>query len=102
MHHMLETLTLESFRPHVGDAFGLSAPGGVALTLTLDEVGSLASAGTRAEGGRRRREPFRLQFRGPSLPVLPQRIYALDHQTLGRLEIFLVPIGPSQYEAIFT
>jgi hypothetical protein len=100
MHHMLETLTFESFRPHVGDAFGLSAPAGV--TLTLDEVGSLASAGTQAEGDRRRREPFRLQFRGPSLPVLPQRIYALEHRTLGRLEIFLVPIGPGQYEAIFT
>jgi hypothetical protein len=41
-------------------------------------------------------------FRGPSLPVLPQRIYALEHRTLGRLEIFLVPIGAGQYEAIFT
>ena len=69
---MLDTLTLESFTPHVGGAFRLSTPDGTALTLTLDEARSLASPGTRAEGDRRKREPFRLLFRGPSLPILPQ------------------------------
>ena len=99
---MLDTLTLESFTPHVGGAFRLSTPEGTALTLTLDEARSLASPGTRAEGDRRKREPFRLLFRGPSLPILPQGIYPLEHAALGRLEIFIVPIGPGQYEAIFT
>ena len=88
--------------PHVGGAFRLSTPDGTALTLTLDEARSLASPGTRAEGDRRKREPFRLLFRGPSLPILPQRIYPLEHAALGRLELFIVPIGPGQYEAIFT
>jgi uncharacterized protein DUF6916 len=99
---MLDTLTLESFLPHVGGAFRLSTPDGPALTLTLDEAQSLASPGTRAEGDRRKREPFRLLFRGPSLPILPQCIYPLEHAELGRLELFIVPIGPGQYEAIFT
>ena len=99
---MLGTLTLESFTPHLGGAFRLSIPDRTALTLTLDEAQSLASPGTRAEGDRRKREPFRLLFRGPSLPILPQRIYPLEHAELGRLELFIVPIGPGQYEAIFT
>ena len=47
-------------------------------------------------------ELVRLLFRGPSLPILPQRIYPLEHAALGRLELFIVPIGPGQYEAIFT
>jgi hypothetical protein len=37
--------------------------------------------------------------------MLPQRIYALEHPRLGRLEIFLVPIGREDghllLEAIF-
>ena len=99
---MLDTLTLESFTPHVGGAFRLSPPDGTALTLTLDEARSLASPGTRADGDRRKPEPFRLLFRGPSLPILPQCIYPLEHAELGRLELFIVPIGPGQYEAIFT
>ena len=88
---MLDTLTLESFTPHVGGAFRLSTSDGP-LTLTLDEARSLASPGTRAEGDRRKREPFRLLFRGPSLPILPQRIYPLEHAALGRLELFIVPL----------
>lgn len=53
-----------------------------------------------------RREPFSLIFRGPTQPVLPQRIYRIEHAELGTLEIFLVPIGPDQdsmlYQAVFS
>ncbi len=52
------------------------------------------------------REQFSLHFRGPATPVLPQRIYRLDHPELGALEIFLVPIRRDAagitYEAVFT
>jgi hypothetical protein len=45
-------------------------------------------------------------FRAPLAAVAVQRIYPLDHETLGSLELFLVPIGPDErgllYEAIFT
>jgi hypothetical protein len=99
---MLDTLTLDSFTAHVDSAFRVAPPDGPAFNLTLEEARSLASAGTRAEGDRRKREPFRLLFRGPALPLLPQRIYPLEHSAIGQLEIFLVPIGPGQYEAIFT
>lgn len=99
---MLETLTLESFTPLVGDAFQIAPPGVPSFALTLDSATTLASDRTRAEASRRTREPFRLIFRGPALPLLPQRIYALEHAQFGRMEIFLVPIGPGEYEAVFT
>jgi hypothetical protein len=33
---------------------------------------------------------------------LPQRIFRLEHAELGAFELFLVPIGPGEYEAVFT
>ncbi len=51
------------------------------------------------------REPFRLTFRGPITPTLPQRIYKLQNPSSGEVEIFLVPVGPDsegmRYEAVF-
>jgi hypothetical protein len=52
------------------------------------------------------RDPFRLAFLGPADPLLPQRTYRLEHDGLGALDIFLVPIARdasgTTYEAIFT
>jgi len=51
------------------------------------------------------REPFSLIFRSQSQVVLPQRIYSMKHAGLGRLDIFLAPVGrdPSGvlYQAVF-
>jgi hypothetical protein len=37
---------------------------------------------------------------------MPQRIHPVEHDRLGRFELFLVPVGPDhigmRYEAIFT
>ena len=50
-------------------------------------------------------ESFSLMFRGPLIPLLPQRTYHLEHERLGGQELFLVPVGPQngamQYEAVF-
>ena len=103
---MLDALTLDSFAGLAGETFTLSESAGLALPLELAEARSLASAGTAAEGRRRAREPFSIVFKGPAAPVLPQRIYRLEHARLGALDLFLVPIGPGAggllYEAIFT
>jgi hypothetical protein len=48
------------------------------------------------------RAPFSLVFRGGPTPPLPQRIHRVEHAELGALEIFLVPVGPDRYEAVFT
>ena len=51
-------------------------------------------------------EKFSLQFRGPVQQPLAQDTYRFDHPRLGRLAIFIVPIGSldplrCHYEAIF-
>lgn len=98
----LSHLTADVFCPLVGDVFKLSEVGSsVALTLAAVEARPLQTG----PGGR---EPFSLLLHGPVAPVLPQRIYALDHDGLGQLHIFLVPVGPAlgvsvmRYEAIFS
>jgi hypothetical protein len=80
----LASLTLEDFAGLKGERFS---------ELELVEVNELArGAGDRV--------PFSLVFAGE--PGLPQRIHRLEHETLGPLDIFLVPVGPGRYEAVFT
>jgi hypothetical protein len=49
---------------------------------------------------------FALYFLGPGDFCLPQSIYPMEHDSLGTLEIFIVPVGIQnnryQYEAIFS
>jgi hypothetical protein len=78
------------------------ASGGATIEL---ELVAASPVGDRAAADGRR-EPFALLFRGPSDPVLPQRIYRLECASLGSLDIFLVPIGADaagiRYEAVFS
>lgn len=100
MRRMLGELAYSDFFERVGEVFRVASANGT-IGLTLVDVTSLA----RAEHAGPRRAPFSLIFRGPLAPVLPQRIWPLEHAALGRLEIFLVPIGPDasgmRYEAVF-
>jgi hypothetical protein len=100
MRWMLEDLASSDFFERVGEEFRVAAGEGIAV-LVLTEVTDLA----RPESPSPRRKPFSLIFRGPASPVLPQRIWPLEHAALGKLEIFIVPIGPDdsgmRYEAIF-
>ncbi len=100
MRRMLESLTFGDFSGRIGEEFrvvGRDAP----VALALVEATDLSRPGAPGP----RRAPFSLIFRGPSAPLLPQRIWPLEHAALGRLEIFLVPIGPDasgmRYEAVF-
>jgi hypothetical protein len=98
---MLETFTVASFAPHQGDTFIVRADEQVSLTMTLSEVTPLGTA----PGDGSRRAPFSLLFHGPPAPVLPQRIYRLEHVAIGAFDLFLVPLGPDQvgmrYQAVF-
>ena len=85
---------VEQFEPLVGDTFAHEQG-----ELTLQEVTRL-----RSSPGAPRGAPFSLVFSGPA--GLEQRIHELDHPALGRLALFLVPIGPGtdgapRYEAVF-
>ncbi len=97
---MLEILTPADFAKCLNDAFDLRLESAT-LALELIKVDELGT--DPPDDGRR--QPFSLIFRGPEEPILPQRIYALEHATMGRLEIFLVPIGPDEagmcYQAVF-
>ena len=91
----LESLTAEDFRPHVGGGFRLAdEPVEWELIEVTAQKGS-AQPGSRAS--------FSVVFRGPRQPVLDQRIRRLEHDTMGVLELFLVPVGPDDagmlYEA---
>lgn len=71
------------------------------LTLFLTDV---TTAGQPFKKGAR--QPFSLIFTADaSAGVLRQGIYPVEHQKLGRVEIFLIPRGIQQdechYEAIF-
>jgi hypothetical protein len=52
--------------------------------IDVSETGSSGSS----------RSQFSLAFRGGPTPPLPQGIHGLEHQGLGRLDVFLVPLGP--------
>ena len=102
---MLDTFTPGSFSEHVGSRFHLQVEGQEPLELELFEISRYEENPDYAA----RKEPFSLLFLGPLRPILPQAIYPLEHPALGRMEIFLVPIGPDprgkqtgmRYEAAF-
>jgi hypothetical protein len=103
---VLETFTLATFAPHRSETFRIHPEG--SLPFDAELIAADALGGDSAGGGEQagRRAPFSLVFRGPTTPVLPQRIYRIEHPEIGAFDLFLVPIGPDsagmRYEAIFT
>lgn len=81
----------------VGDGFSLDHGGG-AHRLELIKAEPLP--GSQREGG-----GFRLEFRGPFEPILPQATHLLRGTDGEAREIFIVPIGReaegTRYEAVF-
>jgi hypothetical protein len=94
--------TIETYAPLLETTFRVrNGPGNDQIELRLVEVRALGRQPYAP-----RVEPFALEFAGPAEPALEQRIYSLEHETLGVIEIFLVPIGldPAgglRYEAVF-
>jgi hypothetical protein len=100
--------TAEHFRTAVGSRFRVASSG---AEVDLDLI-ELTPSPPRDETEARRRsaagiraEPFTLLFRGPLEPRLAQGTHRLEHERLGALELFLVPIRPDErgplYEAVF-
>jgi hypothetical protein len=98
---MLE-LTRALFADHLESKFRLDYGSSEPMEVELTQVAALDPRNAPKPANR---EPFSLIFRGPRTFCVPQRIYKLDHEKLGTLEIFLVPIGPDEkgmrYEAVF-
>ena len=87
---MLEDMTAETFIAHLHEQFHVDSH-----PVELIEVTEIP----REPGGR---APFSLVFQGGPNPPLPQRIYRVEHEGLGPMEIFLVPVASDRYEAVFT
>ena len=100
---MLETLSMHDFTDCLGTKFRVHSATTQTCDLELAEATSLGSAAGRTPSNR---DPFSLIFRGAPQPILPQQIYKFEHDRLGTLEMFIVPIGPDnqgmRYQAIFT
>ena len=91
----LATLTAADFAALRGDRFRIAPGDASAFEAELIEVTEIP----REPGDR---APFSLVFHGGPNPPLPQRIYWVEHDALGAMEIFLVPIAADRYEAVFT
>jgi hypothetical protein len=95
----MDTQKLEhaSFLENLGSQFRLDRDGSEQLQLELVEVSERKTA--------RLQEMFSIVFRCGSNEVLPQRIYRLEHDNLGQLDLFIVPIQKDdqgvRYEAVF-
>ncbi len=93
----LESLNSKIFSEQLHTQFRLLREGAEPLSLELIEV--------KESDPSPKIELFSLQFRGPAAPRMPQRIHPLEHDKLGRFDIFLTAIaGDAQgiiYESVF-
>jgi hypothetical protein len=94
-------VTVDTFAAREGERFTIAFEDGE-LELELAEVERMPEEWGRTE----RREPFSVIFHGSIEYLLPQQVWPLRHDDLGRLDVFLVPLGPEgeamRYQAIFT
>lgn len=95
-HDTLRTdLTASVFAPHVSEAFTLwVGPEPVSLVLT-----GVEAAGADPE------QSFTLQFQTSGPAHAPQGTYPVEHEAIGQMAIFLVPVRQDAdgvtYEAVF-
>lgn len=100
---MAELLTDEDFSKHLHTKFRLSAesPLESAVELELDEVASYQRGPNEPTDMVR----FSLFFEGPRQIILNQGTFSLEHEEMGALSLFIVPLGPSErgfrYESVF-
>ena len=98
----LTTARLADFARWLGTEFRVADDSGEEVALELVEAKSLPP---RRDAPRP--ESFSLIFRGSPGRPLDQRIHTMEHDQLGRLGLFLVPIGPGSdgggpyFQAIF-
>jgi hypothetical protein len=92
-------LTIDVFSDKVGQVWTIDEPEAPPIELTLINVEPLKNY------AKLKREPFSLLFTTTGNFVLPQRIYALKHATLGAMSLFMVPVGRegdvTTYQSLF-
>ncbi|HYG08802.1 MAG TPA: hypothetical protein VD835_02400 [Pyrinomonadaceae bacterium] len=95
---MLEQLTMDSFAAQLNTKFRLGVAPEQIVELELVEVQAQGDVAGQTQR-------FSLFFRGPLEQYLPQSIYRMEHEQLGDVEIFIVPVRKDgegiYYEAVF-
>jgi hypothetical protein len=103
----LDQLRFETFASNVGSTFWVLSEPGSATALELVSAKQTPPGGTGQMGALDGlNEKFSLVFRGLSSQLREQHTYLFEHGTIGRFEMFIVPIGAGNvgyqlYEAIF-
>ena len=94
---MTEFFTIDTFSGHVNTKFLMHYGDSQTAELELTNVTDVGSSPRQIQ--------ISLLFQGPDNAPIAQGIYKLEHDKLGALDIFLVPIGKDakgvQYQAIF-
>lgn len=99
-----DKLTMQVFTPLLHAKFYAVLPDERRAELELVEVESVRN-GNRRTGPGLVQETFSLCFRGAPREFLAQNTYVLEQESLGRFELFIVPIGQEderiRYQAVF-
>ncbi len=97
---MTERVSKEDFAKQLHTKFRVRAEGAEA-ELELDEVAVFEGAANDPSN----MERFSIFFEGPQNVFLQQGVYTLDHEQLGELTLFIVPVerstGGFRYESVF-
>ncbi|MCB2168898.1 MAG: hypothetical protein KQI78_14655 [Deltaproteobacteria bacterium] len=97
-------LTAQEFSSHLHEKFFICHEDSGAIDAELIEVAKLGDH-FRDKEAQMASRAFSLVFRVPRQAVLPQRIYTVENDGMGSMDIFLVPIMPDQeggrMEAVF-
>jgi len=94
-------LTFEDFSDKVGQVFAINFADAPTVELKLTEAELLKTRQLPPNG----RPSFSLIFAGETEQMLPQRLYWLENDQMGQVELFLVPVGKTpngfEYQALF-
>ena len=97
----MSELTEKNFAQYVNTKFRVRVAAAEPVELELVEVKGYNPGQNEHDG----MERFSLFFRGPSDVLLPQNVYALEHEGMGTHELFMVPIARDErgfrYEIVF-
>jgi len=100
----VEILDMRAFEQHLNSEFRIHHDNSKITSVKLVEVKDLRSRSANT-GGTNPKECFSALFRGARRPDLRQNTYAIEHGSLGKFSLLLVPVGMSKneqyYEAIF-
>lgn len=94
----MKLISYEQFSEHVDSEFTIITPELTPIiTLQLQQTIRIAL--------NQFREQFVLVFKGPLHPLLSQQTFELEHELLGKMKLFMVPVARDakgiQYEAVF-